>query len=321
VNGSTTSYSDTTVAGSTQYTYTVTAVDAAANESIPSDPVTVTTADTIPPQPPTLTATAVSDTQVNLSWSGATDNVGVTGYRVFRNGGTNPIATLGNVTSYSDTGLTGGTAYSYTVKAVDAAGNVSNASNVASATTTVFTDGFESGNLSKWTSVSGLAVQNTNVFTGQWGAEAQSNKNTADFATKQLPATYTNLYYKLRFKILQGKKDTVDVLRLRTATGTNLLSIFYDDNKHLGYRNDTRNQAVTSTSTLAVNTWYQVEVHLIVNGASSQVEVWLNGTRITALSRTDSFGTSPIGQALAGESTTGHAYDYALDDVFVDTNP
>jgi fibronectin type 3 domain-containing protein len=321
VSGTTTSYSDTTVAGSTQYTYTVTAVDAATNESDASDPVTVTSSDTIPPQPPTVTATAVSDTQINLAWSGASDNVGITAYRIFRNGSATALATVaGTVASYSDTGLAGGTAYSYTVKAVDAAGNVSNASNSASATTTVFIDGFESGNLTKWTTVNGLAVQTSNVYAGRYAAESQG-KNVVDMVTKQLPSTYTSLYYRLRLKIMQGKPDTIDVLRLRTVSGTNLLSIFYDSNKHLGYRNDTRSQATTSTTSLSTGVWYEVKVRLVVNGASSQVQVWLNGTLISALSRTDNFGTTPIGQVVAGESSTGHQYDFAVDEVRVDTNP
>jgi hypothetical protein len=125
----------------------------------------------------------------------------------------------------------------------------------------------------------------------------------------------------LRLKILPANGATVDILRLRTASGSNLLSIYYDSHRHLGYRNDTRNQAHDSSTALNLNVWYQVEVHLVVNGASSQVQVWLNGSLITALSRTDNFGTTPIGQALAGESTTGRPYDFALDEVWVDTNP
>ena len=322
VGGSTTTYSDTTVAPGTQYTYTVTAIDAAGNESLPSNSATATGSDTVAPLPPTtVMATAVSDTQINLAWSGASDNVGVTGYQIFRNGGATPIAIVGaSPTTYSNTGLSGGTAYSYTIKAVDAAGNVSGASTAASATTPLFADGFETGNLSKWTSVSGLAVQNTNVFAGSWAAEAQS-KNAADFASKTLPATYTSLYYRMRVKILQGKPDTVDVLRLRTASGGNLMSIFYNDKKNLGYRNDVTNTSQTSTTSLAVGTWYEIKVHLVVNGASSQTEVWLNGTKITALSRTDSFGTTPIGQIVAGETTAGHQYDFAIDEVWADINP
>ena len=89
--------------------------------------------DTIPPSAPTgLTATAVSGTQVNLSWTASTDNVGVTGYKVFRNG--TQIATP-TATTFNDTGLTASTTYSYTVSAVDAAGNTSTPSGAVSATT------------------------------------------------------------------------------------------------------------------------------------------------------------------------------------------
>jgi chitodextrinase len=81
------------------------------------------TADTTPPSAPTgLTATGVSDTQVNLAWTASTDNVGISGYKVFSNGA--QIGTTPN-TSYQVTGLSGGAAYSYTVAAYDAAGNTS----------------------------------------------------------------------------------------------------------------------------------------------------------------------------------------------------
>ena len=87
-----------------------------------------------------LTATAVSPTQINLSWTAATDNVGVTGYRVERCQGAGcttfaQIATPAG-TTFGDTGLIASTPYSYRVKAVDAATNVSvNYSTVANATT------------------------------------------------------------------------------------------------------------------------------------------------------------------------------------------
>ena len=119
--GAVTSYTDTNVAPGT-HSYTVRAVDAAGNVSDPSNAASATVADTTKPTPPTLTATP-SAGQVALSWQGATDNVGVSQYRLFR--GTTQIATLGStVTSYTDAGLGAG-AYSYTARAVDAAGNVS----------------------------------------------------------------------------------------------------------------------------------------------------------------------------------------------------
>jgi chitodextrinase/uncharacterized protein (DUF2237 family) len=89
--------------------------------------------DTTPPSTPgNVSATAVSPSQINVSWSASTDNVGVAGYRVFRNG-----TLAGTVTTLtdSDTGLAASTTYSYTVSAFDAAGNVSGLSTAATATT------------------------------------------------------------------------------------------------------------------------------------------------------------------------------------------
>src|SRR5581483_9669059 len=90
--------------------------------------------DTTAPSTPTgLSASIVSSSQINLSWTPSTDNVGVTGYRVFRNG--TSLTTLAAVTTYLDTGLAASTTYSYTVQAIDAAGNTSSQSAPASATT------------------------------------------------------------------------------------------------------------------------------------------------------------------------------------------
>jgi glucose/arabinose dehydrogenase/chitodextrinase len=86
-----------------------------------------------PAAPASLDAQAVAHNRMNLSWTAATDNVGVTGYEVYRDGGL--LATLGNVTSYADTNVAASTEYAYTVKALDAAGNRSAASDTATATT------------------------------------------------------------------------------------------------------------------------------------------------------------------------------------------
>lgn len=85
-----------------------------------------------PTAPSNLTTAVVSSNQINLNWTASTDNVGVAGYQVFR-GGTQVGTPTG--TTFNDTGLSASTAYSYTVKAVDAAGNLSANSNSATATT------------------------------------------------------------------------------------------------------------------------------------------------------------------------------------------
>ena len=113
-------------------TYTLTATNSQGTTSARAT-VTVTAPDTSPPTVPTgLSATAVSSSQINLSWTAASDDVGVAGYRIFR-GGTQVGSST--TTTYSDTGLTANTSYSYTVLAYDAAGNLSDQSTSASATT------------------------------------------------------------------------------------------------------------------------------------------------------------------------------------------
>ncbi|MEW6215298.1 MAG: S8 family serine peptidase, partial [Nitrospirota bacterium] len=89
--------------------------------------------DTIPPSVPTgLTATAVSSTQIDLSWTASTDNVGVLGYNIYRNGEFLKSVTS---TSASDKDLSPSTTYCYTVSAYDAAGNESGQSSQKCATT------------------------------------------------------------------------------------------------------------------------------------------------------------------------------------------
>src|SRR5207244_12778929 len=88
----------------------------------------------VPTVPNGLTATAASSTQVNLSWSASSDNVGVTGYTIYR-GGTQLATVGGSSLTYSDTTASATTSYGYTVDSYDAAGNHSAQSAAAAVTT------------------------------------------------------------------------------------------------------------------------------------------------------------------------------------------
>lgn len=93
-----------------------------------------TTDSQAPSAPSNLRVTATTSTSIALAWNAASDNVGVTGYDVYR-GASLVGSTSGSTLAFTNTGLAAGTAYSYTVKAKDAAGNVSAASVSVSATT------------------------------------------------------------------------------------------------------------------------------------------------------------------------------------------
>ena len=123
------------LSASTAYTFSVKAKDAAGNLSDASNDAIITTLatdTTSPTAPSALTASGTTATSTNLSWTASTDNVAVTGYNVY-NGAT--LVTTVSATTYTVTGLSPNTAYTFTVKAKDAKDNLSVASNAASITT------------------------------------------------------------------------------------------------------------------------------------------------------------------------------------------
>ena len=133
-----TEYSLTDLTAATEYSVTVTAVDAAENESAKSEAVIFTTEaekDTEAPTAPTeVKATEVTETTAKVTWSEATDNVGVVGYNVYLNE-TKVNDTLVTGTEYALTELTEATEYAVRVTAVDAAENESARSEATTFTT------------------------------------------------------------------------------------------------------------------------------------------------------------------------------------------
>jgi fibronectin type 3 domain-containing protein len=135
------SYSDTALTPNTSYSYRVRATDGAGNLSSYSTTATaVTPAPQAPTAPSALTATAVSTSEIDLTWAASTSTVGLANYLVERCAGkicetaftqiASPVTT-----SYNDTGLPPSTRYSYQVRAIDTAGNLSPYSAVAGAIT------------------------------------------------------------------------------------------------------------------------------------------------------------------------------------------
>jgi fibronectin type 3 domain-containing protein len=126
VDATATGWSDSGLLDGRTYRYSVQAFDTSGNRSVPSNEAPVSTADTTRPATPTGLAGVVSGSTVKLSWTAPADNVAVTSYRVYRG-----TSLLGSSTTpaYTDTApLASGT---YTVRALDAAGNVSDASSSA----------------------------------------------------------------------------------------------------------------------------------------------------------------------------------------------
>jgi chitodextrinase len=132
---------DYTISGlnrNTTYNIQVSAFDAAGNESSLSASLLSTTAnliDTIAPTKPlNLTAGIITPTSIGLSWDASTDNVGILGYGVIKDGVNLGMVT--NIPFYNATGLTSGTTYNFRVYAVDTSNNNSRLSSLITVTTT-----------------------------------------------------------------------------------------------------------------------------------------------------------------------------------------
>jgi len=184
--------------------------------------------------------------------------------------------------------------------------------------TAVFSDGFETGDLSSWTSSAGLLVQSTLVYSGNYAA--QGNTTTGNtYAKKTLPTSYSDGYSRIYFN-LASYSSQVNLLRYRTSANASIGYLFINTSGKLGLRNDVA--AVTTTSTTTVGSgWHALEFHVIINGASSITEVWLDGVKINDLSITTNLGSNLIGGFQIGEVQSGRTYNVILDDVIFDTLP
>ena len=107
----------------------------AIGEAVLIDNISIQELDSSPPTAPVLAEVSHTNDLVNLSWTGATDNIGVTGYNVYKDN--TLLTSLSNAGTYQATGLSPSTSYQFYVTALDYYGNESPASN----TLTITTDG------------------------------------------------------------------------------------------------------------------------------------------------------------------------------------
>lgn len=189
------------------------------------------TSDTTPPSAPTsLAASGTTQTSTHLSWTASTDNVGVTGYDVYR--GTTLLTTV-STTSYTANGLTAATAYTFSVRARDAAGNVSSASNAVNVTT----------------------LSNTVSYCASQGNDTSDERiQRVQFGTINNPSTGTAGYENftsVSANVTKGSSYTVTITPLWTGpTYSEGYAVFIDYNRN-GDFSDSGETAFTRSATTA----------------------------------------------------------------------
>lgn len=153
----------------------------------------IPSSDTQDPTAPTLSSTGETETTVDLSWVGATDDTAVTGYNIYKDSALE--TTLGNVGTYQVSGLTASTSYSFTVTALDAAANESGLSNVISVTTDSSSGGSSGGTTLIPVNVTAssdngngpenLIDNNLNGFVSRWSADGDPQHATFDLGNEK----------------------------------------------------------------------------------------------------------------------------------------
>ena len=170
------------------------------------------TVDTTPPTAPTLVASGTTSTSTSLAWSGATDAVGVTGYDVYQ--GASMIGSTSS-TTYTVTSLAPSTTYSFNVKAKDAAGNISTASNSVSVTTLA-------GTTVSYCSAAATNTADERIGNVKFGTINNTSTGTAGY--ENFTAISTN--------VIRGSAYSISVTPVWAATKYNeAYSVYIDYNK------------------------------------------------------------------------------------------
>ena len=190
----------------------------------------------------------------------------------------------------------------------------------------VFNDDFETGDLSRWTSPTGLTVEQATGFSGSPTLVARANTATADpsYARQTISDTQADLFASMRVKIVsQDRASTVSLLKFRTASDDSILTLAVDGSGRLGVHNDVMGAGRTSSQTVSLGEWHEIQAHIRVdtaNPAAGMLEIWYDGRLLADLSMAQDFGTSPVGRFQLGEHAPGQIYDFVFDDIVLDTS-
>ena len=284
-----------------------------------------------PTAPSNLVATAISSSQVNLSWTGSTDNVAVATYLVERCfvAGCSAFAQIASTTStsYSNTALSASTSYTYRIRAADAAGNLSGYSNTATATTA-------SGSGSEGL----VAAYSFDEGTGTTLGDNSGNSNTGTIANGSWTST-GKFGSALTFDGTSTMVTVADSASLDLTTGMTLEAWVYpttlsdwrtvlmkekpeahvyllyahDNAPHpaLYVRADGLEYFVPGTAGLPVNTWS----HLAATYDGITLRLYVNGTQVAsgALSVAIDSSTSPL--RIGGNSIWGEYFAGRIDEI------
>src|SRR6266550_4052041 len=191
---------------------------------------------------------------------------------------------------------------------------------------TLFADGFESGDFSAWTLVKtggdgSATVQSSIVKSGSYAARLSETSTSGSLAyvRKTLASPQVDLAVSGDFQVLQegASGGNVPLIRLFTGGGTRIISLYrqnVNSKIQVGYGGGT----FASSATLALNTWANLQLHVIIAGATSTVEVRLNGNLVYSTSA--NLGTTAAAILQIGNETAAQTFTLVADNIAAQTS-
>ena len=266
-------YNVTNLNANTAYSFSIRAIDAAGNTSSASNTVNVTTLeapDTQAPTTPTgLSTSNITETSVSLSWNASTDNKGVTGYEVYR--GSTKVTTIATL-SYNAINLNPDTSYSFSIRAIDAAGNTSSASNTVNVTTLpstpILTYCNSKGNNVNYEYIDNIAIGGITNNTG-------ANAGYGDF---------TNLIGNLNY----GSNTIVVSAGFVSSSYTEYWSVWIDLNQNGTF--ESNEQLVTGSSSSSGNLSYNFSIPSSAKLGNTRMRVSMKWNGAPTACETFSYG-------------------------------
>jgi bacillolysin len=222
---------------------------------------------TAPTAPTSLAAAGTTSTTANLTWAASTDNVAVTGYNVYN--GTTLVTTVTGL-AYTVTGLTASTAYTFTVKAKDAAGNLSAASTAVNVTTTASTITYctSKGSSAAYEYIDNVAIGGIVNATG-------ANAGYGNF---------TNLTGNLPY----GSNTIILSAAFASTAYTEYWRVWIDFNKNGTF--ETSEQMVAGSSSLSTNLSYTFTVPTTALAGTTRMRVSMKYNAAQTACETFSYG-------------------------------
>jgi arylsulfatase A-like enzyme len=276
-------------------------------------------------EPPGLPGTPLAEStvagRVDLTWAAADDDISdLIRYRVYRDGEAAAFASVtsaASIVSFADTGSAPGTTHTYSVDALDEAGNVgprtpeSDPVTVLAPPPAIFADDFAFG-LGAWSPLVGITLDSTMGSPTVPSARAQA-ANTQRYAIRNLGASFDDVCFSSAVNLASISSSSVALLKIRTSGNLGIARVYVNSNRGLRIRDDITAQVFDPTASLTSG-WHRLELCARIGG-SGEIRFLFDG--VLQGSWTANVGTSQI-RLVQLLDETNKTFTANVDDIVVD---